>query len=150
MIVALLGNGTGDVASTGLKRFIRLDHRKPSATIGRSSTVITKGCTVSADTACFHNQVMSRNHAELTANLNTGVCYSLFLKLFTLLTNSQSVEIRDCKSMHGTKVNDKKLVVNQPEILKNGDKIEFGIAIRREHQDHKPTCVTVSLESGPR
>ncbi len=65
------GDNTGEI--TFPTREILLTRDNTAVLIGRSSKVASKGFISSKETAWFDNQVMSRNHAEITANLNFKV-----------------------------------------------------------------------------
>lgn len=104
------------------KRVLSLTPSKPKISIGRASKSASKGLVAAADNAWFDNPVMSRNHAEIL-----------------LLTDNNTVQLRDVGSMHGTVVNDHDLPEQEPRSLNNGDVVKFGAEVRRGSETF-PAC----------
>lgn len=90
--------------------------------IGRASKSPSKGLHAAADNAWFDSPVMSRNHAEISLNVESNV-----------------ITIRDIGSMHGTFVNDLQLRRLEPSGLSNGDLVVFGAEVKR-NLDIFPAC----------
>ncbi|KAH8893313.1 hypothetical protein GQ53DRAFT_763636 [Thozetella sp. PMI_491] len=112
-------------------RQIVLTKEQTTLPIGRASRVTAKGFIASRDTAWFDNQVMSRNHAEITADMD-----------------SQTVHIRDAGSLHGTYLNENRLAKDGSKELRDGDKLRFGISVMRGQDAFAPTCVKVGIIFG--
>jgi hypothetical protein len=84
-------------------RTITLTHLNDTLQIGRASKVTTKGFVAAADNAWFDSPVMSRNHAEIVANVDEKVMQNLspntkvsslicFFRLFTSGTSDRCTE----------------------------------------------------------
>jgi hypothetical protein len=85
--------------------------------IGRASKNTTKKELMpSATNAYIDSPVISREHAVLSANTDSG---------------APSVFITDAGSMHGTMVNGERLTAEIPRKLSSGDKLQFGIDVNR-------------------
>lgn len=78
------------------QRQITLTEQTPAVRVGRASKVASKGFVAGTDNAWFESPVMSREHAELTANFQTKVSttrshlasFSTFLSLHVLMPAS--------------------------------------------------------------
>ncbi|KXX80569.1 hypothetical protein MMYC01_202248 [Madurella mycetomatis] len=117
------------------ERRIILNRGKSSIAIGRASKVPSKGFVAAQDNAWFDSPVMSRQHAEIVANINT-----------------KKVEIRDLGSLHGTFLNgdDKRLPDMEFFELKESDTLTFGVPIMRGTEQFSPTTVRVGFSCANR
>ncbi|OAA68075.1 fha domain containing protein [Niveomyces insectorum RCEF 264] len=107
-------------------RTIRLTQDNPKLSVGRSSKTVSKGLFSAADNGLFDSLVVSRNHAEIDADLDEGV-----------------LRITDQGSFHGTFVNDKSLPKGEASVLKSGDTVRFGVHISRGLEVFSPATVEV-------
>ncbi|KAK3327423.1 hypothetical protein B0T19DRAFT_441412 [Cercophora scortea] len=112
------------------ERRITLDRKNNSVAIGRASKVQSKGFVEAAGNAWFPSPVMSRQHAEIIANLD-----------------EKRVQVRDLGSLHGTYINDELSRVNRDELrdIKDGDLLRFGVGIWRGSDSFAPTTVKVGI-----
>ncbi|KAI1270691.1 hypothetical protein F5Y18DRAFT_19658 [Xylariaceae sp. FL1019] len=125
---------------TVAERHIVLSRDHPVVPIGRASKVLAKGFVPAEDNAWFENPVMSRDHARLSAVLDSHA--------------SPAVYIEDVKSFHGTfyTPNDglnqeRRLEPHQPQKLVTGDIVRFGIDIFRHNTgSFPPCCVDILIE----
>lgn len=129
-------------------RKLTLDNDNKSVVVGRASKVETKGLVSLPDNAWFLSPVVSRQHAEISANFDDKVSNRAVITVRgILLTNSQKVMIQDLGSLHGTFVNGEKarLLKGEPRELKDGDKVQLGVSIYRGNDAFPPTTVDVSI-----
>lgn len=112
------------------ERNITLTRMAPTARVGRSSKVSAKACLAAENNAWFETPVMSRDHAELTADFD-----------------NKTIAIKDVGSLHGTFIRHKATPQTEDRVaaqtsvtLENGDQIRFGIDIHR-HAEKFPPCV---------
>jgi hypothetical protein len=85
--------------------------------IGRASKNTTKKDLMpAANNAYIDSPVISREHAVLTVNADSGAPH---------------VYITDKNSMHGTFLNGEKLEIEVPKLLASGDKLQFGVDVNR-------------------
>ncbi|KAK3685868.1 hypothetical protein B0T22DRAFT_232993 [Podospora appendiculata] len=112
------------------ERFITLDHKNKSIAIGRASKVQSKGFVEAVGNAWFPSPVMSRQHAEIIADME-----------------EKSVQVRDLGSLHGTYINNESNRLERDELrgLKDGDKLRFGVGIWRGSDSFAPTTVKVGI-----
>jgi pSer/pThr/pTyr-binding forkhead associated (FHA) protein len=94
-----------------------------SILVGRASKNEAKGMVASSDNAYIDSPVVSRKHAELTADFSGP---------------SPLVYIADKDSMHGTKLNGNVLSDGRPRQLQSGDVLQFGADVVRDNG--KPCC----------
>ncbi|KAK2074337.1 hypothetical protein P8C59_008551 [Phyllachora maydis] len=129
VLVSLSADDTISHHVTYPERRIKLDAEHRSVLIGRSSKASTKNLLALPSNAWFDSPVMSRNHAEITANLK-----------------ERKVQIRDMQSLHGTYINcDENKVGCHAQDLKDGDMLRFGIPVIRGGEVFPPTAVKVAL-----
>ncbi|KAI9048669.1 hypothetical protein LZ554_007500 [Drepanopeziza brunnea f. sp. 'monogermtubi'] len=95
-------------------RTIALNHKNNSVPIGRASKTVNKGILAAEDNAWFDSPVVSRNHAKLKMDFN-----------------SKKLTIEDIGSMHGTFLNHKQLLSDDPTVINNGDDLVFGTEVKR-------------------
>ncbi|EKD13795.1 uncharacterized protein L3040_005587 [Drepanopeziza brunnea f. sp. 'multigermtubi'] len=95
-------------------RTITLNHKNNSVPIGRASKTVNKGILAAADNAWFDSPVVSRNHAKLKLDFD-----------------SKKLTIEDIGSMHGTFLNHKQLLSDDPTVINNGDDLVFGTEVKR-------------------
>lgn len=129
-------------------RELTLDKDNKSIVVGRASKVETKGLVSLPDNAWFLSPVISRKHAEISANIDDKVSDRAVVPFRSLLlTASQKVMITDIGSLHGTFLNGNKdkLPKNEPRELKHGDKVQLGVSIYRGNDMFPPTTVGVSI-----
>ncbi|KAK0636314.1 hypothetical protein B0T17DRAFT_76112 [Bombardia bombarda] len=113
------------------ERRIMLDQDKDSIAIGRASKVQSKGFVEGKDNGWFSSPVMSRQHAEIVAELG-----------------ERKIKIRDRGSLHGTYINDNtdRLPKDELRELQDGDRLKFGVPIWRGSEDFAPTSLTVGIK----
>lgn len=111
------------------ERRILLTQSQPRLKIGRSSNRSSMGLTPTLDNGYFDSPVMSREHAEIEADMA-----------------GQVVRIRDAGSMHGTVLNDEPLETEVARPLVSGDEVTFGSSVYRNQKTFKPATVTVGIE----
>ncbi|KAM7191870.1 hypothetical protein V8F20_009121 [Naviculisporaceae sp. PSN 640] len=113
------------------RRVLVLDQENKSIMIGRASKLETKGLVSSPNNAWFLSPVMSRQHAELVANLEDKV-----------------VTIKDLGSLHGTYINGEKdkLKPHSARELQDGDRLKLGLSIPRGDETFPPTIFDVNIE----
>ncbi|POS73843.1 hypothetical protein DHEL01_v207760 [Diaporthe helianthi] len=111
------------------ERRIILTQSHPKVLIGRSSSRSALGLIPALDNGYFDSPVMSREHAEIEADIP-----------------EQVVRIRDAGSMHGTLLNKEPLKTKVPRPLVSGDEIMFGSSIYRNQKTFTPATVTVGME----
>ncbi|PLB53761.1 hypothetical protein P170DRAFT_469249 [Aspergillus steynii IBT 23096] len=97
---------------------------KDHVEIGRASKREAKNLTPTEKNGLFDSRVMSRNHAKMWACLDKKVVY-----------------ICDDGSMHGTRVNGRKLDVDDEAPIKTGDLLVFGTEVTRGHETFPPLSV---------
>jgi pSer/pThr/pTyr-binding forkhead associated (FHA) protein len=85
--------------------------------IGRSSKNTSKRLLPAVDNAYIDSPVISRDHAELTANAPLGV---------------PTVYITDKGAMHGTHINGVKMDKDSTSRLNDGDTLQFGVDVVRD------------------
>ena len=56
------------------------------------------------------------------------------------------MSLTDQGSLHGTYVNNDRILANQPQVLQDGDTIDFGLPIIRNHEEFPPTRVRVNFD----
>ncbi|KAK0727090.1 hypothetical protein B0T26DRAFT_747461 [Lasiosphaeria miniovina] len=117
------------------ERRITMDWTNLLVPIGRASKVQSKGFVAGKDNGWFDSPVMSRSHAEITANLAM-----------------KKIQIKDLGSLHGTYINDDthRLVEGNPHELKDGDVLRFGVAIARGSDSFAPTTLKVGIAHNDR
>ncbi|MCJ1307710.1 hypothetical protein MMC25_001358 [Agyrium rufum] len=91
-------------------RTFTLNPDKPFMLIGRASKTASKGLFAEDDNCWFDSPVMSRDHAKITIDEN----------------KSQFLMLQDCKSTHGTCIDDVRVDPGQEYSLKSGNTITFG------------------------
>lgn len=111
------------------ERRILLTPSQPKVLIGRSSNRLAMGLIPAIDNGYFDSPVMSREHAEIEADIP-----------------KQVVRIRDAGSMHGTLLNGKTLETGVSRPLVSNDKVTFGSSVYRNQKTFNPTTVTVGME----
>lgn len=111
------------------ERRILLTQSQPKLQIGRSSNRTAMGLTPALDNGYFDSPVMSREHAEIEADIP-----------------GQVVRIRDAGSMHGTLLNGETLDTEAARPLAAGDEVTFGSPVYRNQKTFKPATVTVGME----
>lgn len=128
------------------ERRVLLTQSRPTLKIGRSSNRSALGLTPTLDNGYFDSPVMSRDHAEIEADIPRQVSH--VLKMYSRVQSTdwfQIVRIRDAGSMHGTFLNDEPLdEVARP--LVGGDEVTFGSSVYRNQKTFKPATVTVGIE----
>ncbi|KAL7814071.1 hypothetical protein V8C26DRAFT_429998 [Trichoderma gracile] len=112
-------------------RRLLLDSSKSVASIGRMSSR-NGDYTAKESNGWMESAVMSRHHATL---------------LFD--PQAQRVFIKDVGSLHGTFYNDTRLQKHQSQALKDGDVLQFGIAIARGSDTCPPCKMRVGVEYRP-
>lgn len=113
-------------------RTIRLTNNQ-TMPVGRASKVESKGYIAGVDNCWYDSAVMSRKHAEFSADIL-----------------DKSVSLTDQGSLHGTYVNNDRILANQPQVIQDGDTIDFGLPIIRNHEEFPPTRVRVNFDfAGP-
>ncbi|OTA05986.1 hypothetical protein A9Z42_0066930 [Trichoderma parareesei] len=112
-------------------RRLLLDSTKSVASIGRMSSR-NGDYTAKESNGWMESAVMSRNHATL---------------LFD--PQAQRVFIKDVGSLHGTFYNETRLQKHQSQALKDGDILQFGIAIARGSDTCPPCKMRVGVEFRP-
>ncbi|KAG8169086.1 hypothetical protein KVR01_001835 [Diaporthe batatas] len=127
VLILLSANSPNNV--TFPERRIILTQSQPKVLIGRSSNRSAMGLTPAIDNCYFDSPVMSREHAEIEADIP-----------------QQVVRIRDACSMHGTLLNGETLEADVAQPLVSGDKITFGSSVYRNEKTFKPATVTVGME----
>ncbi|QKX57535.1 uncharacterized protein TRUGW13939_04652 [Talaromyces rugulosus] len=95
-----------------------------TAPLGRASKSESKNLVPAHDNAWFDSRVMSRDHAVLSVSLET-----------------QTVFVRDHGSMHGTLLNEARIVPKTNIPIKNGDILTFGSEVLRGDQTFRPIAV---------
>ncbi len=104
--------------------------------IGRASSNATKRDLMAAPhNAYIDSPVISRQHAVLTANANSGV---------------PEVYITDKGSMHGTTLNNQRLSANMPTKLNDGDVLQFGTDVNRNEGTSSRRPSTLPLVRTPK
>jgi hypothetical protein len=128
VVVTLVATGS---TQAGIReRRITLTRMEPTAPVGRSSKVAAKACLAAENNAWFETPVMSREHAELTADFD-----------------KKTITLKDVGSLHGSFVRhratpqtEERVPPNTSVQLARGDQIRFGMDIHR-HQEKFPPCV---------
>jgi len=104
------------------------------------------------DNAWFLSPVVSRQHAEIRANIDDKVSDRAVVPLQSiLLTTYQKVMVEDLGSLHGTFINGEhdRLLKGEVRELKDGDKLQLGVSIYRGNDLFPPTTVGVSIKHTP-
>ncbi|KAI7780901.1 hypothetical protein LA080_015468 [Diaporthe eres] len=127
--VLILLSTKSPTSITHPERRILLTQSRPTLKIGRSSNRSALGLTPTLDNGYFDSPVMSREHAEIEADIPRQV-----------------VRIRDAGSMHGTYLNDEPLDTEVARPLVVGDEVTFGSSVYRNQRTFKPATVTVGIE----
>ncbi|RDW60826.1 hypothetical protein BP6252_12209 [Coleophoma cylindrospora] len=104
------------------ERFLILTPNSPTIKVGRASKSVSKGLMGATENAWFDSPVMSRNHAEISLDLEKNV-----------------VTIKDIGSMHGTFLNSRQLPRDEELSIKSGDNIVFGVEVSRGIESF-PAC----------
>ncbi|EFX04477.1 fha domain containing protein [Grosmannia clavigera kw1407] len=127
IVITLAQNDATSLEASALPiRRICFSPSKPKVQIGRSSKTVSKGLSPSENNAYFDSPVMSRAHAELTADLDKG-----------------KIHLKDLGSLHGTSVNKTTLSDESTVSLKVGDSVCFGIHVARGLEVFSPATVIV-------
>ncbi|KAJ0119312.1 hypothetical protein J7T55_013550 [Diaporthe amygdali] len=111
------------------ERRVVLTQSRPVLKIGRSSNRSSLGLTPMLNNGYFDSPVMSRDHAEIIADIPAHV-----------------IRIRDAGSMHGTYLNNEPLESEDGRPLVAGDKVTFGVPVYRNQKTFQPAIVTVGME----
>ncbi|KAK4241020.1 hypothetical protein C8A03DRAFT_12714, partial [Achaetomium macrosporum] len=112
------------------ERRITLTPEKHQITIGRASKKTDSGFVAAVDNAWFDCAVMSRLHAQISANMD-----------------QEKLEIHDVGSLHGTFINgDGPVPAKKTRELKDGDTLRFGAPIWRGNEQYVPTTVKVGIQ----
>ncbi|KAK6080411.1 Factor arrest protein 10 [Seiridium cupressi] len=115
-------------------RNITLAKDRPTVRVGRASKQESKGFVAAEENAWFDSPVMSREHAELTADFD-----------------QKTVLIEDTGSLHGTfrrsehEDKEDRICTREKVSLRDGDIIRFGTDIYRGQQTFPPCTVHVEL-----
>ncbi|KAE9377802.1 hypothetical protein N431DRAFT_500562 [Stipitochalara longipes BDJ] len=104
------------------ERVFTLNPDRPSIPIGRASKSVSKGLLGAIDNAWFDSPVMSRDHAEITIDVE-----------------EKNITIQDIGSMHGTYLNGVELPRKTPMPIDDGDVLVFGAEVRRGPETF-PAC----------
>ncbi|PMD44046.1 hypothetical protein L207DRAFT_508816 [Hyaloscypha variabilis F] len=104
------------------ERVFTLNPDRPSIPIGRASKSVSKGLLGAVDNAWFDSPVMSRDHAEMTIDVE-----------------EKKITIQDIGSMHGTYLNGVELPRKTPMAIDDGDILVFGAEVRRGPETF-PAC----------
>jgi pSer/pThr/pTyr-binding forkhead associated (FHA) protein len=123
----ILPRGDGALASRNLK----LNRQRDVIIIGRSSKRRTS-LGASTSNACYDCPVMSRSHAELKLD-----------------TDKKRILLRDIGSLHGTLLNKSRLRNEEPQVLKDGDIITFGMQVERGSERYAPYEVKAGITWQP-
>ncbi|KAH7039011.1 hypothetical protein B0J12DRAFT_676060 [Macrophomina phaseolina] len=91
--------------------------------VGRAST--NRGVAAAADNTKINNPVISKEHASFTTD-----------------PSGTTVLIRDLKSMHGTRVDDRELSQGEECEIRSGSTLQFGSAVIRGNVTYKPAKYT--------
>lgn len=102
------------------------------------------------DNAWFDSPVMSRHHAELSLNVDDNVRTPnpAFQKHY-VLTSSQTVEIMDVGSMHGTFLNSDGLTQYEPAVINDNDIVVFGTRVTRGSESIPACAFRITLKHSP-
>jgi pSer/pThr/pTyr-binding forkhead associated (FHA) protein len=112
-------------------RRLRLTKEKPKVPVGRTSNRNNE-FKPSFENAFVDSPVMSRTHAEISADFDNSRVY-----------------IKDVGSMHGTFVEGEKLHKNIQRAIHHGDLVTFGASVRNHPSDIiQPTRFKVAIEFG--
>lgn len=114
---------------------IRVLHLSPNrrvVQIGRASKNSSKGLLEASDNGWFDSPVMSRNHAEISLNLNNN-----------------AITIEDIGSMHGTYVNHDQLKKKEARGLSDGDIVVFGAEVKRGEETFPACAFKITYEILP-
>ncbi|KAL2023797.1 hypothetical protein VTK56DRAFT_1064 [Thermocarpiscus australiensis] len=132
--VALSADGSAAADLSFPERRIKLNRNKNSIVIGRASKLSSKGFVAALDNAWFDCAVMSRQHAEIVADME-----------------AKRVEVRDLSSLHGTFLNGSEgICVKGFRELKDGDTLTFGVPIWRGPEKFTPITVKVGISFSDR
>ena len=107
-------------------------HHGTSVPIGRASSCASKGLIASPENAYFNCAVVSRKHAEVL--------------LETDHIGIPSVSIVDSGSMHGTYLNQQKLVEGAKNKLADDDVLKLGCDVQRNLERFRPLEYIVKLD----
>ncbi|KAL8418107.1 hypothetical protein RB594_001649 [Gaeumannomyces avenae] len=118
-------------SATNAQRLIRVTRQNPIIRFGRASKTQAKGRVAADNNALYDSPVMSREHAELIADVD-----------------AKTLAVLDVGSTHGTFLNgsDHPITKNTEHAVKTGDKIRFGIAINRDRDAFTPITVELGYE----
>ncbi|KAL8305096.1 hypothetical protein RB597_003973 [Gaeumannomyces tritici] len=118
-------------SATNTQRLIRVTRQNPIIRFGRASKTQAKGRVAADNNALYDSPVMSREHAELIADVD-----------------AKTLAVLDVGSTHGTFLNgsDHPITKNTEHAVKTGDKLRFGIAINRDRDAFTPITVELGYE----
>lgn len=130
ILVSLSADELGPANMRYPERRITMNRTNLLVPIGRASKVQSKGFVAGKDNGWFDSPVMSRSHAEITANLA-----------------EKKIQIKDLGSLHGTYINDdaRRLAEGKLHELKDGDLLRFGVAIARGSDSFAATTLKVGI-----
>jgi len=112
------------------ERQIKLTPENPSIIIGRASKTSSRGYDPAPDNAWYNSAVMSRHHAELTADFS-----------------QKKLKVKDLGSLHGTFLNTNTLVHKEgPQIIGQEDFLRFGVSVWRGNEEFPPVILCVTYE----
>lgn len=113
------------------QRFLRVTRENPVIRFGRASRTQAKGRVAAENNALFDSPVMSRDHAEIVADVE-----------------AKTLAVRDVGSTHGTFLNGSDLPItrNTQHAVKTGDKLRFGISINRDRDAFTPITIELGVE----
>ncbi|KAL1912994.1 hypothetical protein Sste5344_001081 [Sporothrix stenoceras] len=131
-ILVILEPTNTSAGSEDLTREIRFTSDNHTVKVGRASKTVSKGLVPDTTNAYFDSPVVSRTHAEISANFVDG-----------------SITVTDMGSLHGTSINEKPLEMNLPSILEQDDIVSFGIHVSRGLDVFYPTSCAVGLVRTP-
>ncbi|KAM0809340.1 hypothetical protein AB5N19_09683 [Seiridium cardinale] len=112
-------------------RNITLTKDRPTVRVGRASKQESKGFVAAEENAWFDSPVMSREHAELTADFD-----------------QKTVLVEDTGSLHGTfrrsehEDKEDRICTREKVSLRDGDIIRFGTDIYRGQQTNLPSAIS--------
>ncbi|KAL1650769.1 hypothetical protein SLS58_000887 [Diplodia intermedia] len=95
--------------------------------VGRASS--NRGVAASADNTKISNPVISKEHAVFT--LDPAGTFA-----------AQTVLIKDLRSMHGTRVDDRELTPGEQRAILSGSALQFGSSVIRGNATYKPARYT--------
>ncbi|KLU86499.1 hypothetical protein MAPG_05511, partial [Magnaporthiopsis poae ATCC 64411] len=115
--------------SSNAQRLLNVTRENPIIRLGRASKAQAKGRVAAENNALFESPVMSRDHAELVADME-----------------AKTVAVRDVGSTHGTFLNDVAINRNTAHPVKTGDKLRFGVSINRDRDAFTPITVELGIK----